>query len=223
MITTPIDAAGREFAEAYLEIISPAEDQARIPFKFNPAEYQLNKANTYAEIAIPGLESPPLQWIRGGAETLSMEVLVDTSDSLKDVRAEYVDRLRALLSPNEKLHAPPIVRFHWDGAIFDGVLENLGVGYTLFDPKGVPLRAKLTIAMKEYRPVAVQVRETRKQSADVDKSWTVTAGDTLDRIAYAVYRDPAQWRVLAEANGITDPRFLEPGRQLDVPSLRRNG
>jgi hypothetical protein len=223
MITTPIDAAGREFADAYLEIISPAESQAIVPLKFNPAEYQLSKANTFAEIAIPGLESPPLQWIRGNAETLSMEVLVDTSDSLLDVRTEYVDALRDLITPNEKLHAPPIVRFNWDGQVFDGVLENLGITYVLFDPDGVPLRARLNITMKEYRPVAVQVRENRKQSADVDKIWTVAAGDTLDRIAYAVYRDASRWRVLADANEITDPRTLTPGRQLDIPNLRRVG
>jgi nucleoid-associated protein YgaU len=219
MITTPIDAAGRQFADAYLEIISPAEDHAIIPLKFNPGEYQLTKANTFAEIAIPGLESPPLQWIRGAAETLSMDVLVDTSDSLKDVRTEYVLPLRKLLTPNAKLHAPPIVRFNWDGKVFDGVLESLGTSYLLFDPDGVPLRAKLAISMKEYRPVAVQVREIRRQSADVDKTWTVTAGDTLDRIAYAVYRDPARWRVLADANGITDPRSLTPGRLLGIPRL----
>lgn len=223
MISTPIDAAGAEFAEAYLEIISPADDRAVIPFRFNPAEYQTSKSNTFAEIAIPGLESPPLQWIRGGAETLSMEIVVDTSDSLADVREEYVQPLRRLVSPNEKLHAPPIVRFVWDGRVFDGVLESLGVGYVLFDKDGVPLRARLSVVMKEYRPVAVQVRETQKQSADVDKTWTVSVGDTLDRIAAAVYRDPARWRVLARANGITDPRVLEPGRVLDVPRLGRFG
>ena len=147
-----------------------------------------------------------------------MEVLVDTSNSLEDVREVYVERLRNLIKRNEKLHAPPIVRFNWDGKVFDGVLENLGVSYLLFDPDGVPLRAKLSIVMKEYRPVAVQVRETRNQSADVDKTWTVVAGDTLDRIAYAVYRDASRWRVLADANGLSDPRVLTPGRRLDIPS-----
>lgn len=219
MVTTPIDAAGQEFAEAFLRILQPPTTPDVIPLKFNPSEYQLQKSNTFAEIAIPGLESPPLQWIRGGPETLSMELVVDTSDTLEDVRAKYVRPLRDLLSPAEKLHAPPIVQFVWDGAVFDGVLESLGTTYVLFDPSGVPLRARLAVTMKEYRPVAIQVLETRKSSPDVDKVWTVTAGDTLDLIAFAVYRDPALWRVLAEANGISDPRSLPPGLQLTVPKL----
>jgi nucleoid-associated protein YgaU len=216
---TPIDAAGREFADAYLEIVDPPVPDPIIPFKFNPTEYQLNKTNTFAEIAIPGLESPPLQWIRGGAETLGMELLLDTSDTLEDVREKYVKRLRGLLSPDEKLHAPPIVRFTWDREVFTGVLESLAASYLLFDPDGVPLRAKLTVSLKEYRPVAVQVRETRKRSSDVEKTWMVAVGDTLSLIAFAVYKDAGRWRVLAEANGITDPRTLEPGRLLTVPEL----
>lgn len=219
MTITPINAAGHEFADAYLEIVEPPGDNPIIPLKFNPTEYKLNKANTFAEIAIPGLESPPLQWIRGGAETLAMELLVDTSDTLEDVRQKYVQPLRELLSPDEKLHAPPIVRFNWDGEVFTGVLESLSTSYVLFDQDGVPLRARLDVSLKEYRPVAVQVRETRKSSSDVDKTWMVTAGDRLDSIAFAVYKDAGLWRVLAEANHIDDPRILEPGRLITVPKL----
>jgi nucleoid-associated protein YgaU len=219
MTVTPIDAAGQEFADAMLEIVEPPVDDPIVPLKFNPTEYQLNKANTFAEIAIPGLESPPLQWIRGGAETLTMELLVDTTGTLEDVGEKYVRRLRDLLSPDEGLHAPPIVRFTWDRDVFTGVLESMAISYLLFDPDGVPLRARLTVTLKEYRPVAIQVRETRKRSSDVDKTWMVAAGDRLDRIAFAVYRDAGLWRVLAEANGIADPRSLEPGRLLTVPKL----
>jgi nucleoid-associated protein YgaU len=219
MTVTPIDAAGQEFADAMLEIVEPPVDDPIVPLKFNPTEYQLNKANTFAEIPIPGLESPPLQWIRGGAETLAMELLVDTTATLEDVGEKYVRRLRALLSPDEGLHAPPIVRFTWDRDVFTGVLESMATSYLLFDPDGVPLRARLNVTLKEYRPVAVQVRETRKRSSDVDKTWMVAAGDRLDRIAFAVYRDAGLWRVLAEANGIDDPRSLEPGRLLTVPKL----
>jgi nucleoid-associated protein YgaU len=216
---SPIEAAGQEFADALLEIVEPPVDDPAIPLKFNPAEYQLSKTNNFAEIAIPGLESPPLQWVRGGAETLSMDLLVDTSGTLEDVRVKYVDRLRGLLDIDATLHAPPIVRFTWDAAVFTGVLESLATSYTLFDPQGVPLRARLTVSMKEYRPAAVQVREEPRTSPTVDKVWVVGAGDTLSGIAAAVYKDAGRWRVLAEANAIADPRALEPGRLLTIPRL----
>ena len=123
-----------------------------------PTEYQLQKGNNFAEIRIPGFESPPIQFVRGASEKLTAEVLVDTSDTLADVRAAYVNELRGLMDLNRELHAPPIVRFIWDTEVFRGVLESLSVTYVLFTPDGVPLRAKLSLSLKEYRPVDIQIK-----------------------------------------------------------------
>ena len=92
LMSLPINFLGREFAEARLEIVEPKDQTKKeIPLHFNPADYQLTKANTFAEIPIPGLESPPLQYVRGGSRVLSMDVLVDTSDDpKKSVYTEYV-------------------------------------------------------------------------------------------------------------------------------------
>jgi len=54
-VSLPINFLGREFAEAELRIVEPAEDKATIPLHFNPSEYKLKKENTFAEVPIPGL------------------------------------------------------------------------------------------------------------------------------------------------------------------------
>jgi hypothetical protein len=218
-VSLPVNFAGRQLADARLQIVEPAGDHPPIPLKFNPSEYRLVKENTFAEIPIPGLESPPLQYVRGGAETLSMDLLVDTSDDLRDVRTAYVDGLRSLLDKNEKLHAPPIVDFIWAGHVFHGVLQSLEVTYTLFNTDGTPLRAKLAVKLKQHRPVAAQVRERQLTSPDVDKTYVVRLGERLDSISAAVYRDPALWREIARANAITDPRALTVGTVLTIPAL----
>jgi hypothetical protein len=221
-MSTPADAAGGRLPRAYLLIEQPSTGSTTdrlIPLKFNPTEYQLQKQNTFAEIGIPGLESPPIQFIRGGSEKLTAELLVDTSDTLDDVRDRYVTRLRSLMNLNVELHAPPIVLLVWDTQIFRGVLESLGVTYTLFRPDGVPLRAKLAVSLKEYRPADVQKRERPTSSPDFEKSYLAQRGDTLSGIAYKVYRDPTQWRAIATANDIRDPRRLPVGRTLDLPRL----
>jgi hypothetical protein len=218
-VSLPINLAGREFAEAYLEIVEPETGDPRVPFRFNPAEYRLSKENTYAEIPIPGLDTPPLQYVRGGAEVLSFDLLLDTSDDLSDVREKYVDKLRELVSPNPQLHAPAIVDFYWAEQVFRGVVQSLQVTYTLFHTDGTPLRARCALQLKEYRPVEIQVREPPRSSSNVEKRYVARAGETLSGIAAAVYRDPARWRHLAVANGITDPRRVEPGTVLLVPRL----
>jgi nucleoid-associated protein YgaU len=222
-MSTPIVAAGQAVAVARLEIIRPRiadEQQRRVPLRFNPTDYKLSKSNTFAEIGIPGLPTPPIQYVRGGSDALSIEALVDTSDTLEDVRVRYVNRLSGLMAPDSREHAPPIVRFVWGGSVFTGVLEKLDITYQLFRPDGVPLRAKLDLSLKEYRSVAVQQQENPLSSPSVEKSYVVRRGDTLSSIAAALYRRPDAWRELARANGITDPRDLRPGQVLTVPRLQ---
>src|SRR5215813_9003751 len=141
---TPITAVGQGLVRAYLEILRPQVEDPIIPLRFNPTEYQLQKTNNFAEITIPGLESPPIQFVRGMSEKLTADLLVDTSDTLEDVRERFVNKLRDLMNVNGELHAPPIVRFTWDTQVFVGVVETLNITYLLFTPEGVPLRAKLS-------------------------------------------------------------------------------
>ena len=220
-MTTPALFAAGPLKPAAIEVIVPAKTpRTIIPLRFNPTEYQMQKGNAFQEIPIPGLESPPIQYIRGNSEKLSVECLADTSDSLEDVREKFVQPVRALLNIEEELHAPPIVAFTWDREVFRGVLESVQVTYTLFSPEGVPLRAKMGLTFKEYRSVEVQVKERPKASPDFDKAYLVHAGDTLERIAGAVYKDPGNWRVIARRNGIDDPRRLVPGTTLTIPKIR---
>ena len=219
-MSSAVLSAGQGLVRAHLEILQPAVDDPIIPLRFNPTEYQIQRANTFAEIAIPGLEAPPLQFVRGAGEKLTAEVLVDTSDTLEDVRIRYTDKLRLLMKVNSELHAPPIVRFTWDTQVFVGVMESLNITYVLFTSEGLPLRARLSFSLKEYRPAEVQIKEMKTASPDFEKTWVVRRGDTLTAVASAVYKDPARWREIARQSGIQDPRRLEPGSKLLLPALR---
>lgn len=229
-----INFLGREFAEARLEIVEPTVDAAKkvIPLHFNPSEFKVSKENTFAEIPIPGLNSPPLQFIRGGPQVLSTDVLVDTSDELKSVRDKYVNAVQDTMLKDLKLHAPPILHFIWGTFIFRGVLQSLDVTYLLFHTDGTPLRAKLALKLKEFRPPVNGGSSSpldskpnpyeEGTSPDVEKQYVVRTGETLSSIAAAVYRDPALWREVAVANRITDPRTLVPGTVLTVPRLEES-
>jgi hypothetical protein len=198
---TPMSALNQGPNRAYLEILVPqGVPEPIIPLRFNPPEFQLQKANNFAEI-------PPIQFVRGASEKLTTDLLVDTSDTLEDVRLRYVDKLRDLMNLNGELHAPPIVRLVWNGPVFTGVMESLNVTYVLFTPEGIPLRAKLSVTLKEYRPAALQTRESPTFSPDFEKS-------------YVAKRDPSFWRDIARANGVKDPRRLEPGEVITIPKLR---
>lgn len=218
---TPGNSQEPATGKAILEILVPSgvEDPV-IPLRFNPTEYQLQKSNQFAEIAIPGLETPPIQYVRGASEKLTAELMADTSDTLEDVRSRYTGKLRGLMNIHSEIHAPPIVRLTWDGEVFKGVVESLNITYVLFTPEGVPVRAKINLVLKEYRTVEDQVAERPRSSPDVEKTHVVRRGDTLASIAFLAYNDPFQWREVARNNGIEDPRRLEPGQVLILPRLR---
>jgi hypothetical protein len=209
---------------------------------YNPTEYTLSKTAQFAEHAIPGLDSPILQFVRGQAETLTLDLFFDTSDSGMGEHAaavtEKTDKFYRLVKMSGASHAPPICRFSWGERGFAGselygdwagqrrtdgftcVVESLRQRFTLFSSEGVPLRAVLTVSMKEYKSVEQQLSELNLQSADQTHAHTVRQGETLSDIATAAYGDPREWRTIAVTNAIADPLAVPPGSILTVPPLR---
>jgi LysM repeat protein len=214
-----------------------------IPVSFNPTEYTLNKGVQIAEIAIPGLDSPVLQFVRGQSETLLLDLFFDSTDSGMDENAtsvtEQTDQFYQLIKIDGTVHAPPVVYFSW-GPEFPGsspsswigggtgsqqrygfqcIVESVRQRFTLFNPLGVPLRATLTVSLKEYKTLSEQLAELNLQSPDHTHSHVVQQGETMAQIAAEAYNDPTQWRAIADQNAILDPLNLMPGTLLQIPVL----
>lgn len=199
------------------------EDNAVINICFNPNEYSLDKSNTYAEAAIPGLNSPIIQFTSGKAKALSLELLLDTYtyDNGEDIRKKYIEKLEKLIEIDGEFHAPPPCKVIWGSLEFVGVLESMKKKYVLFLDDGIPVRAHVTLAFKEYIPVEIQIKQSPRSSPDRLKGYVIKEGDSLWQLAYREYGDPGYWRIIAEANGIDNPLSLEPAQQIFLPPLER--
>ena len=209
------------------EAVDPARGlPERIEVQFNPTEYTLEKAAQIAEIAIPGIDSPILQFIRGQNEKLTLELFFDTTESgmgegATDVR-NRTKSIYQLVKIQPKTHAPPRLRFTWgEGLTFKAIVESVQQKFTLFNPNGVPLRATVTVAFREYKTLEEQLAELNQQSADHTKRRVVRRGDTLNRLAFEEYADSTKWRHIAEANEAVLPSLLRltPGTVLRIPPL----
>jgi nucleoid-associated protein YgaU len=192
----------------------------------------VEKGNQFAEVNIPGLESPIFQFVRGNARSVSMDLFFDTYEKGEDVR-KYTDQItgwdagsmfsdlpnegKGLMDIDSNLHAPPICIFIWGAFIFQCIIERVTKRFTMFLPEGIPVRATLNVTLKEYREVDSQVKEINLQSADLTKKWVVTRGDSLWSIAFKEYGSPDDWRLIANANNIDNPRILNPGQELIIP------
>jgi nucleoid-associated protein YgaU len=209
------------------------ERGAPIRAKFNPERYTVSKSVQLAEIGIPGLDAPVVQYVRGQNEKISMELFFDTTDDgmvgdVTDVR-DQTTAVYKLLKVDGELHAPPRVLLEWGDAgqlTSHGtsippwlVLESISEEFSLFSPEGVPLRAKLTVSFREAWTIEEQLQVTPRHSSDRTKLRAVQRGETLSQIAYEEYQDATAWRVIADANGLANPRLLQPGAVLVIPPM----
>jgi hypothetical protein len=223
--------AGGELAKA---VIINAETGAAFPVMYNPDELKLEQGNTYAEVGIPGLDASPVQYIRGKARVLTMELLFDTLESGVDVR-EHTTPIARLLDKQPQTQAPPVLVFSFGRVQFRGVLVDASQRFTMFRRDGTPVRSTLSVRMQEYVEVDVEVRQglflgSPTLSAAVNAAVSATGGgpgapaahvtvvgDTLSGLAAAYLGDAGRWRELAQANGIQDPLNLRPGMTLAIP------
>ncbi|MBV9960434.1 MAG: LysM peptidoglycan-binding domain-containing protein [Acidobacteria bacterium] len=186
-----------------------------------------SKGAQIAEIAIPGLDSPILQFIRGQNEKLTLELFFDTTTLLKitpalaDVRL-MTNSIYQLAKIQPRTHSIPVIRFYMGASIqFKAIVENVQQKFTLFNQLGTPLRANVSVTFREYKTLEEQISGTNFQSPDHTKRRVVQRGETLSQIAAEEYDDPEEWRRIADANPdvVTNPRRLAPGAVLEIPPI----
>lgn len=210
-----------------------------VPCQFNPTELQIEKAAQYAEIGIPGLAAPLQQFVRGQAAMLNADLFFDTSDHGTGTNSVAVttltDPIFAALCIDPELHTPPDVIFRWGKGFptsslpsqvksqarnsFRGIVTNVRQTFTFFSRFGVPLRAKLHLTLREFFPLADQLRDLRLASPDRTHGHVLRRDETLAQLAGVQYGSSGEWRRIADANRIGDPRRLEPGKRLTLPSI----
>ena len=201
----------------------------RIAVMFNPEEYTLNRENNFAQISVPGLSAPIIQFVHGNQQTLEMELFLDTYEAHKngnrplnvagdDVR-QLTRKVTDLMNIDPSTHAPPVLLFTWSSLSFTCVLTRAAQRFIMFRPDGTPVRARLTVTFSQYSNAELEAKEVKRETADYTKVHVVHQGESLATIAGSVYGDPRLWRPIALRNGIDNPRELIAGTQLVVPQL----
>lgn len=201
----------------------------RIPVLFNPEEYSVQRGMNYAQVPVPGLSAPILQFVSGGQQVLEMELFLDTREGHREGSRQVVQpqedvrRLTRMVTDLMEIepttHAPPVLLFTWGSLAFSCVLARCIQRFTLFLPSGIPIRARLTVTLAEFRNAELEAKEVKRETADFTKRRTVAEGQSLPGLAAAEYGDPRFWRVLAARNGIERPRRLAAGTALVLPKL----
>jgi hypothetical protein len=211
------------------------EKQDKIECLFNPAELTITKSNTWQVQESKGRNASELRFQAGQPGTLTMTLMLDTTDKGTDV-TEHTSKLLDLMKVDMSLAGsdktrnnarPPWVEFHW-GKLhsFKAIIERLQIRFTYFASTGMPLRAKAEMTLKQFKDEENRpLQNPTSHTPSLHTVHRVVHGETLDRIAAAHYADPFNWRLIAEANGLVDPLPVDAGTLLIIPELpvRRRG
>ena len=210
---------------------------------YNPQSYTRTKSVKYKSIHLVGSDAPVVQFRYGEKEELTFELFFDSvsaggevggsvADRLKfagnsllptiaggiDVR-DYTKKVTDLLYVDSDLHRPPMLKVEWSSLQFKCFLSSCEQRFVRFDELGQPVRAWLTCHFFECRDVKKTHVKNPLNSPDTTKYHTVSQGDSLWSLAAEEYGDAGQWRAIAAANGLSNPRRLRNGETLIVPAL----
>jgi len=189
--------------------------------------------------------STPHQQTGPGLKRLSVQLWFDVT-SVLTLKDEAVSDVRVLTEKvmyfitskktgNGSGQATPLVQFKWGTLIFTGVMDSLEENLELFSSDGVPLRASLNIGISE----GIVVRDPRAGSggafsaglnlsagigigasaslgAGTQPLAQAEAGVSLQAMASANFGADADWQSIAAANGIENPRLLQPGQLINM-------
>lgn len=217
-------------------------DGKSVTIQFNPETLKVSFANQLVQPANAsgggvGDQSGPAsrQFVGAGTTKLSLQLWFDVGAQLPDTGAHVVDvreltkNVAYFITPKREgeHYIPPAVRFQWGSFHFDGIMDSLDENLEYFSDEGVPLRASVTIAMSQQRITEFSGRQgTPSQTPPgiggaagaapgTSPLVQATAGASLQSIAASAGQS-SNWQAVAEANGIENPRLLEPGQLINV-------
>ncbi len=202
--------------------ISSVDGSVSIPCHFNPENYSITKKNHY-EKKEGDVRRPPKPEFKGfGRTTLKLAKLIfDTYETGESLIA-ITNKLQKLMQPkdaSDQESPPHEVVFAWGTLFFKAVIENMTIDFTLFDQRGMPVRASVSITFVESDDPTqfTHAQNPTSGGGPILEIRRVMSGDRLDLIANDVYGDPNDWRLIADYNGLLNPMFLRPGQRLIIP------
>lgn len=212
--------------------------------QFNPETLKVTFANQIAQPSGAGDQSGPAaqQFVGAGSTKLALTLWFDVTapvpDGLPaedDVR-KLTQKVAYYITPQQEgdKFVPPATRFIWGSFQFDGIMEGLEESLEFFSNDGKPLRASLQLSLTQQRITravfrgtgaggrspAVAGRGAAGATPGARPLAQAAAGATLQGLADAAGRG-GDWQSIAAANGIENPRLLQPGQLIDLRASAR--
>lgn len=197
--------------------------------QFNPETLKVTYTNQRAGGDQPA--NSPVQFVGRGTTKLALQLWFDITLPKGDQPAPDDGDVRSLtqtvayfMAPQhvtvdgKTSLAPPGVSFEWGSLIFQGVMDTLDETLELFSPDGRPLRASVNIGVSQQEikpqpPPSAPGTGLGLSAPGTQPLLMAKAGASLQQMSASL--GISDWRTVAQANGIENPRQLTAGAQLN--------
>jgi hypothetical protein len=211
-----------------------------IEVQFNPETLKVSFANQIQTPSGGGDQkgTPSMQFVGAGTTKLSVQLWFDVNaaeavkgKSVHDVR-ELTQQVAYFITPTEIKEGkdkgkfvPPAVRFLWGSFKFDGLMDSMEETLEFFSSEGRPLRAGVTFSLSQQKIQEFAFGSAQDppaggggvggKAAGTTSLTSAPAGSTVQGLA-ASTGQAGNWQAIAAANGIENPRILQPGQLIHV-------
>lgn len=206
------------------------ENQAdeRVTVHFNPVSLQVEITNSTSPQSGTGSTS---QTATQTSAKLGLELLFDTTDTGEDVRT-VTRRLRAAVRDPDAsgrqragapAYTPPALRFEWGTFVFTGIADGFRETLDFFSPEGVPLRAQVSITLKEQPATFSALERASDRAGDThqrSRAFELPGGQGGASGLAAAGGDLRAARAIASANGETSLRFSSAATLAVAPTVQ---
>jgi nucleoid-associated protein YgaU len=204
---------------------------------FNPNTFTLNHKIDYTQTQGKGQVGNDPVFEKIPALEFSLEFTIDGTgvamgnlspakkSNYQSNKADYVkSQVRILkdvagLYLNAEIHRPNYLLVLWGTLSIDCVMTALNITYNLFDPQGVPLRAKINCSFLQRLRPGEGSRGAMLESSDLTKQRLVQEGDLLPLLAKENYQASDYYLQLARVNKLKNFRNIPPGTTLILPPM----
>jgi LysM repeat protein len=208
--------------EGYRQADYSGEPAASFTVLFNPNTYTQKYEVVYHPRQGAGDTGSPQVFGKIKPQEYTFELLFDgtgTAIARVDVGAAIDEFLTVAGKHDGEIHRPMYLKLSWGPLISKCVLKAADITYTLFNPDGTPLRARVRAAFSENVEDTLRVAEERRSSPDLSHMHVVKAGEHLSLLADQYYGDAARYLQVAQYNRLTNFRALVPGQRLVFPPI----
>jgi len=208
----------------------------RVSVQFNPDTLKVSFANQIKTPEGAGSQQSGTagrQYVGAGTTKLALQLWFDVNavaegeSRFDDVRRLTQDVVFFMDPQPDAADAtkfvPPGMRFQWGSFKFDGLVDSLEETLEYFSEQGKPLRASVSLNLSQQKILKTVFTGEgripgRPKVPGTKPLAQAPAGSNLQGLAAGAGLG-GDWQGIAQANGIENPRLLEPGQLIDL-SLR---